>query len=396
MNRKQLGILLLLLIVLGGAGFHFYRKQNASWSDGNPGLGKKLLEDFQVNDVSRIVISEGSNTVNLVKKEDIWRVSERGDYPANYSEISGFLLKARDLKIVQIEPVGPSQLSRLQLAAGQGTNSPVTVEFKGQGDKPLKTLLLGKKHLKKSNRPSQFGEGDGGWPDGRYVKVGGGSEVALISDPLDSIEVRPAQWLNKDFVRVEKAKSIEVVFPEATNSWKLTRDTEAGEWKLADAKPGEELDASKVSGISNPLSSPTFSDVLISVNAEHIGLSNSTVITIATFEDFVYAIKAGQKTNDDYPVAISVTAQFSKERAALADEKPEDKAKLDKEFSERRKKLEEKLGQEQAFGKWTYLIAGWTIDSLIKDRSQLMAEKTPIAGSITNAVENIQENLPPP
>ena len=95
--------------------------------------------------------------------------------------------------------------------------------------------------------------GGGGWPDGRYVKVGpSAQEVALISDALANIEPKPEQWLNKDFFKVEKVRSVAVTFTNATNSWKLDRDTEAGEWKLAEAKPEEKLDTSKASGVSNP------------------------------------------------------------------------------------------------------------------------------------------------
>jgi hypothetical protein len=396
MNRKQLGILLVLLVALGGAGLVLFKRQNASWSDAKPGIGKKLLGDFPVNDVSRIVIKEGTNTLNLVKQDDRWRVKERGDYPANYSDISGFLLKARDLKVVQTETVGPSQLPKLQLApARQGAGSAVTVEFKGQGDKLINTVLLGKKHLKKSNRPSQFGEGDEGWPDGRYVKLGDSAEVAVISDSLDNIEPKPAQWLDKDFVHVEKARSVEVVFPSATNSWKLTRETESGEWKLADAKPGEELDSSKIASVSSPLSSPGFTDILLSPKPEQTGLDKPAVVTIGTFDEFTYVVKIGQKTNDDFPLTVAVTAQIANERPAGKDEKPENKAKLDKEFSERRQKLEDKLKQEQNLEKWTYLVASWTIDPLLKERSQFLTEKKeePKAGgnSATNAIEKVDE-----
>jgi len=34
-------------------------------------------------------------------------------------------------------------------------------------------------------------------------------------------------WLNKDFIRIERQKSIEVDFPSITNSWKLTRESES-------------------------------------------------------------------------------------------------------------------------------------------------------------------------
>ncbi len=41
-----------------------------------------------------------------MKKDDLWRVRERNDYAANYNEISDFLLKARDLKVLRSEQVG--------------------------------------------------------------------------------------------------------------------------------------------------------------------------------------------------------------------------------------------------------------------------------------------------
>src|SRR5213075_2206811 len=116
-----------------------------------------------------------------------------------------------------------------------------------------------------------------GFPDGRYVKVGTDSEnVSVISDALANIEPRPEQWLNKDFFKVEKAKSVAVNFPNATNSWKLTRESETGEWKLADAKPTEQLDSSKASGVANPLSSPSFADVATKTKPEELGLDKPT------------------------------------------------------------------------------------------------------------------------
>src|SRR5205823_5418200 len=128
---------------------------------------------------------------------------------------------------VQSEKVGPSQLPRLALAPGVGTNSPLVVDFKNASDKTLKSLLLGKEHMKKSNRPAPMEMGgEEGWPDGRYVKLADSSEVATISDSLSNIKPNADAWLNKDFFKVEKVRSVAVEFPVATNSWKLSRDTE--------------------------------------------------------------------------------------------------------------------------------------------------------------------------
>lgn len=376
MNLKQLGILIVAVVVIGGAALFLHKKQSNAWSTNSGEAGKKLLGDFQVNDVAHIAIKEGTNELNLVKKDDLWRVYERGDYPANFQQISEFLLKARDLKIVQTEEIGPSQLGRMGLAPGQGSNAAVVVEFRDQNDKPIRTLLLGKKHMKKpTGAPSQF-EGEDGFPDGRYVQVGQDSKmVDVISDPLDNMEAKPDQWLDKDFFRVEKPKAIEVDMPVSTNSWKLARETESGEWKLASGNKGEELDSSKVSGVSSPFTSPSFNDVIPGAKADPAGTNKPTVVKIQTFDGFNYDITLGAKTNDDYLTTLTVAGQFPKARELGKGEKPEDRAKLDKEFADAQQKLAEKLKQEQGYEHWTYLVPSWVVDPLLKNRVDLLAEK---------------------
>lgn len=379
MNRNQLVILLLLVVVLGGAGIMLHNRQKSSWEGNNPSAGKKLLGDFPINDVAHIEVKQGTNDLNLAKKDETWRVHERNDYAANYSQIRDLLIKLGDLKIVQSEPVGASQLQRLELVPGTATNSALVVDFKDKNDKPIRSLLLGKKHMKKSNRPSPTGEMDdeegGGWPDGRYVKVGNDSkDVDVISDALGNVEPKPDQWLNKDFFKVEKIRSVAVEFPVATNSWKISRETETGEWKLADAKPTEQLDNSKATGAGSSLSAPSFNDVSLA-KPEELGLDKPTTVTLNTFDNFTYTVKVGQKTNDNLPLIVSVAADLAKERTPGKDEKPEDKVKLDKEFKDKQKTLEDKLNQEKAFEKWTYLVSNWTLDSLLKDRSQILVEK---------------------
>ena len=382
MNRKQLLILLVLVAVLGAAGLYLYRGNESSWKGGTRAAGQKLLGELPVNDVARIVIKGGTNELHLVKKDNLWRVQQRGDYPANYSEISGFLLKAADLKVVQSEEIGQSMLGRYKLLPpGPATNTAVLVELFDQNGKIIKSLLLGKTHMRKSEgRPSPMGEmGESeGWPDGRYVMVGAGTKtVAIISDPLSNLEAKPDQWLNKDFFKVEKIRTIALAFPVATNSWKITRDTEsASDWKLGEAKPAEQLDSSKTSSFSSALNSPSFSDVLpADAKPAEAGLDKPTVATIETFDNFTYTLKVGQKLNDNFPVALTVTAQIPKERVAGKDEKPEDKTRLDKEFKDKQQKQHDKLDQEKFYEKRVYLVSSWTLDSLLKERSQLLAEK---------------------
>jgi hypothetical protein len=383
MNLKQLGILLALVVLVGGAGLILRHNENSSWSGGGSEAGKKLLGDFPVNDVAQIHFQQNTNELTLAKTNDIWTVHERHGYPADFSKISQLLLKLRDLKIVQSEQIGPSQLPRMNLAQGQGTNSATLVEFSGASGKPVRTLLLGKNHIHE-NRQASPEMGEQGWPDGRYVMTGSNATtVALISDPLSDINPQPSQWLDKTFFKTEKPRKVSVTFPAAvtTNSWSLTRETETNEWKLVDAKPGEELDETKASGAANALSSPSFTDVL---NPQAGDFKRPTEVEIGDFDGFKYSIKVGGKPDDEYQLKVTTSALFGS-RTPGKDETAEQKAALDKAFQENLEKQKEKLHRETEFNNWTYLVPGWTLDPILKTRAQLLVEKTDATNGVNTA-----------
>jgi hypothetical protein len=127
--------------------------------------------------------------------------------------------------------------------------------------------------------------------------------------------------------------------------------------------------------VTSPFSSPSLNDVALGLTPEQSGLDKPTVIKITTFDGFDYTVNVGAKQNEDYLLTVAVTGNFPKERAAVADEKPEDKAKADKEFADNLKRLQDKLTTESAFGKWTYQVASWTVDPLLKKRGELLEEK---------------------
>jgi Domain of unknown function (DUF4340) len=376
MNRKTFLILIVLLVVLGGAGLLVRNSKIKDANSGEQGSGQKVLGDkFDVNAVAHISLKQGSNEVNLVRKDDLWRVKERNNYPANFEGIRDFLMKSRDLKIVQKEEIGASQLPRLELSTGPGASG-VLVDFKDKDDKSLKIITLGKKHMRKPQAETQAQFGDEGFPDGRYVMVSTDTKNALlVAEPFGNVEPKPDQWLNKTFFKIEKPKTIAVEFPNGTNSWKISKDTEAGEWKLTDLKAGEQLDSAKVGGVSSPFASASFNDVKVDAKPEELGLDKPTTITVNTFDDFTYVVKVGKKSGDDYPVTLSVSANIPEERTPAKDEKAEDKEKNEKAFKEKQKQLEEHLKQEKTFEGWTYLVPSWTVDSVLKERKDLMVEK---------------------
>ena len=278
MNGKQLGLLFALLVVLGGAGLLIEHSRNQAVNTVSQGAGGKLLGDsFPVNDVAHIRIKQDTNELNLVKKDDLWRVAERDNYPANFSQISDFLLKVADVKIVESDPVTPSDLSRLQLApAGQGTNSGLQLDFLDKDGKTIRALILGKPHVRKSPQRSPTGE-SGDTPNGRYVMLAGGTQDALtVGDPLDDADPKPEAWLNKDFFKIERRKQSLFLTRRLLIHGRLHVTTESGAWKFLDPAPDEHPDTNKLTGVANPFAAPSFEDVFTaSAKSEETGLDRT-------------------------------------------------------------------------------------------------------------------------
>ncbi|MGZ8898870.1 MAG: DUF4340 domain-containing protein [Limisphaerales bacterium] len=379
MNRKQFVILIVVGVAVGVLGFYLANKRKESYSASSFQTDAKVIKDFPLNDVAHLRIQQGTNEVNLVRGET-WGVKERWDYPASFTEISEFLRKVWELKPVQDVEVGASQFARLELNTdGQGPTSGTLVEFKDAKGANLKSIVLGKTFMKDAPAGGMGGMGGmgGGFPAGRYVMVPETKKVWLVNESFSNIKTQPEQWLDKEFFKVEKVKSISVTAPNPTNTWSLSRETENGEWKMDNVKEGEQFDSSKASSLNYALSSPAFNDVASpEAKPEEMGLSEPTVAKIQTFDGLAYTVTVGSNTNEENLfLKVNVAGEVPKERAAGADEKPEDKEKLDKEFKDKNDKLQEKLKNEQRFEKWTYLVSKYTVDALLKPRTDFMAEK---------------------
>jgi len=375
MNRKQFLILLVLVAVIGGAGLLVNKQRQGDWQQSSSGGGQKLAAALDVNAVAAVSIKSSAGELSLVKSGDAWVVKERGDYAANFGNIADLIRKFADVKAVQTEQVGASQHARLELQApGDGEGKGTLVELKGKDGKALKSVVLGKKLTKKSEG-GPFGGGE--FPVGRWVRDTGTKDTVIVtSEQFADAEPKPENWLEKDFLKVEKLKSIAVTYAtNAATGWKVTRETEGAEWKLAGVKPTEQVDTNKLSALGSPLSSPSFSDVVASPQADKLGLDKPATLVLETFDGFTYTAKSGTANGDNYPFQVAVAGNFPKTRTPAKDEKPEDKDKLDKEFAEAQKKLADKLAADQKYAKWTYLVSKWTLDSVLKSRADLMVEK---------------------
>jgi Domain of unknown function (DUF4340) len=374
MKARQLAVVLFALVVLGGIALVLRSRNATSWREAATVTEGKVL-NFPLNDASHLTIKSGADELNLVKKGEVWTVAERFDYPADFTQVANVVRNLWELRPTQDVKVGPSQLGRLELVEpgkGSSSSNSVLIEVKGKDAKRLAALLLGKKQQLESDQSAV-----GMAAAGRYaMALDGTNHVFLISESFDQVQSKPERWLNHDFIKVQDPKTITVTAPNM--NWRLARDATSTPWKLVDAKPGEELDAAKAQALATLFASASFADVL---NPKALpadtGLDKHSTIRIETFDGFVYEFRVGKAMGDNYPVLIGVTGQIAEQRVPEQNEKPEDKANLDKQFQDKRNQLMEKLSKEKKTENWAYLISKDTIDQVLKDRTALFVEKKP-------------------
>lgn len=371
MNRKQFLILVIALLVLGGAGFALFWQDIAAYRASGAKIGGKLLPGLKISEVAEMRLQDGKSQVTLVRKDKVWVVRERNDYTANFQEISDLLIKLAELKVVQSDTIGSSLLPRLELAGpGKGEASGTLLEMKDSAGKVLASLTLGKKVLKKDpGNPLPIAQE--GVPAGRYILPATGTQtVVVVSDPLASAEAKPGKWLAKDFFKAERIKTLSVA-GDGGMQWKITRNEEYGQWKFAAG--GGNLDASAAVGAVNALGGLAFDDVAVDAKSEDA--EKPTTITAETFDNLTYAVKlAKKKSGSDYLVSFAVSGEPPAQRVPEKGEKPQDKERRDKDFAENRKKLNERISREKALAKWTYLVDAKGLAPLLKERAQMVAQ----------------------
>ena len=371
MNRKQFSILLAVLAILGSVVWSLKTSDDSSWTQTANRVGQTLIPNFPINDVADIHIDNGRTSVRLVKKDGQWRVKERGDYPANFALISDFLLKIRDQKIIQSDAITPEQRPDLYLIEPiKDKPSAIAVELKDAKAKSIGRLLLGKRLMKKGPTGAEV-------PAGRYVMVGADEKTAaLVADTLLESEAKPEMWTSKEFVRVEKVKSLTFKADDGATVWQMRREKDGGDWQLADVKSNEKFDATRGTSAVNAISMMNFVDVVSSTASLDTGMGKARSMIAETFDDLTYAFRIGNTTADENQyVSVSVSGDLAKERSAAPDEKPEDKTRLDKEFKEHLAKLESRVKFEKTLANWTYLTSKWRLEPLLKDRAGLMMDK---------------------
>ena len=358
MNARVAAILVVLLVILGGAALMYQRDENARRPANSGVLGQPLLKNLKAADIAAIRIAQPDATLTLRRAENGWSIAERDGFPADLAKVRDFVLKAISLKIGQSEPVAEKDRARVNLEdpAKKGAAAATLVEFGAADGKALAKILVGKKYFKQEPENAQKAPGDG-----RFVMLPDDpGTVFLVSDPLAQASARSADWIDRTSFQVEKVKTLELRYPDGSG-WRIERAGDNADWKLAGAKPGEKIEVTKANAASYSLSLLELADV-VPGDAKDTGLDSPTLINATTLDGLDYAIKVGKLEAQNYYVSFQVSGE------------PEKDAGADKERAERLKKLEERLPREKRLSSHVLLVPKSKLDDTLKKRDDLLAK----------------------
>lgn len=380
MGSKTLVRLLIALAVIGAiaAILHFAGSGGVSEVSSST-KKKKVFSDFPINDVASITVQGKEDSVTIEKGESTWEVAQRAGYPAAEEPIVSLLRDIWDLNIVQPVTIGRTQYGRVNLVAPEeaasADESATIMKFADAEGNELASLWLGKVYEKSENRPSPFGGGMATTEAGRYIKKGDSNSVYLVGETFNEVELDASEWIDKSFFKVEGVQSIEIVRGDPTIDWKLTRDDEEGDYKLANATEEETLDQTKVSSMKSAFSNPQMEDVFIGKAVEE-NKADKTTFKISTFDGFEYTIKVGEKNDlNELPLTVAVSANFAEKREEGEEESDEEKKVLDEEFQKNLDVMKTKLEREKQLEGHVFKVRSYIVDSITKERSELLAEK---------------------
>ena len=376
MNARNAAILVALLVVLGVGALIYQRFDRASAPSNAAALGQPVLKSFKAADVAAIALVEPGARLTLEKHGDRWTIKERAGFPASFEKVREFVLKMLELKIGQTDAIGDADRGRLRLlepgVAAPKEGAGTLIEFRAADGKPLARLIVGKKYFKSTPEDADKAAGDG-----RFVLVPErASTVYVVGDTLAQASAKSALWVSGAGIAPEKVKTLELRYPDSSG-WRVSRTGDNNDWRLDGIASGEKLDFTKPNSASYSLGRLSVADVAPpGTKPEEAGLDKPTVVSLTTLDGLSYSIRLGKEEGPNRYAKIEVGGTALKVRAPEPRETAEDKARRDKDFEERVKKIAERLAAEKGLADYILLVPKSSLDQdVLKKRTELLEPK---------------------
>lgn len=198
MNKRLPGMLILTLLVVGGAWYVSHEKSPTTEITSTlllPGLMDRL------NETAKVVIESPDGTVTIARDGEQWKVEEFGGYPGKPELVRQLLFQLGELRILESKTAKAENFPQLGVedrTAEKSASRAVKV-FDASGQ-PLVDLLVGK------SRPARAMN-----PPGHYVRRAGEANAWLVEGEL-ALGTQGAEWIDTSVVNlpVDRVRQVSI------------------------------------------------------------------------------------------------------------------------------------------------------------------------------------------
>ena len=345
MKTKHLVLLLIAaLLLIGLANWSGRRRQSPAASL----TGTPLLPGFDVNAVAAVEISEGGQTLRLARIDSAWCVTNAYNYPADFQRLVQRLLALRDVKIGQVQrgmKLDEAGATLVKLYDSQGAT--------------LASLTLGPTRQARSDaggmgyyRPSE----------GRYLSRNDDGQVFLVKESLEDWSTVTESWLDTQILGIsaDDIATIEMRPAAGGDDDAVVLDRTSGSLKLVGLdEEKEQFESGRASGVESALTYLRFNRIADpNLPEETLGFATGNLFRVTL------------KNGDIYNAALGAAAEGSRYfKVGVESGPPSTNATLRAEAEARVASANDRLGR------WTFLIASYSADNMVRTRDELVSEK---------------------
>ena len=378
MNSKQLLWLLATACGVVILGVMFTRIADRSTAPA-AGVNRPLLPDFPVNDIETVIVTGATGTGEVHKKNGIWCVPARNDYPANFNAVSRLLTEMSEMTAIQMVQAGESQYGRLKLLppGKGGVNSGSEVVCRLANGKTVGHLILGKSYetpRSGDDAATMYNEAAG-----RFLLLPESKTIAVVKANFGPAATQAADWLEPEFLNLLEVKSVTLT-EGGKNTWKLTREAAGGGLLLSDLKTGETADQDKINRAGATWNWQRFADVAGKcADKPEDQAEFKRELHAVEFTGCEFIIRLGTLTADKQHRRIMVDAAFTPAvRTPAKDEKPDVKKVADanhaKSQAENRQRVE---NLKKITAGWIYLLPTSAFEVILQGRDGFLKPAEP-------------------
>jgi hypothetical protein len=193
MKARQLLALGALALVLSAGLLYWTQRERPIEAEPQSLIFPDLAQRQESIDSIRLLGAGNAPLVTLSKRNGVWRVRERGGWPADAGKISQMLFQLSQTRLLEAKTDDPALYARIGVEPVGGRSAQGMELRLDGGGKPMR-LLLG--HSR-------------GNPDGDYLRVGDG-KLSWLSDRHLDISRDPVEWLDHHLVDRPLARIAEV------------------------------------------------------------------------------------------------------------------------------------------------------------------------------------------